>query len=502
MHSRDHEEPLAHRRTIDAVRVFVIAIVLLLTVSLGLYGWRGVQPLVVQTVRVERATVQVGYDEDGFVRSDVEAKVAARTAGRIRSIDARDGSSVTRGQTIATLDASEIRAAIDAADADAARARAVLDDTITSVRAATQTADSDLDAARAQLDTAVARRDEVVSGAREAERARARALKAQADTAAWEARRSYQREDRLFKAGYVPQRQLDAAWSALRQAEARQRQAAAEWRLVEEGPRAEDRRAAEAQVAQAHAVMATASARLDKARAGQSQVRAARAALASADARARQSRAALADVELRVPFSGSLVLQDVAVGDVVAPGTLLARVVDPTRVYVEAQIDERDMAGVRLGMTVRVTCDSWTDQTFEGRLVRMQGEAIQKRRGLASAAREEDRIFKARVEVSDPKHLLHPGMTVYAQVVTDTLEDVLVLPREAVQPRGAEWVVWRVENGRAWPRVVTLGAREVRRVQVKSGLEAGDEVVVAGREKLTDGSRVLPMVSAPPAPTP
>lgn len=484
------------------MRVFVVAVLVFLTVSLGLYLWRGAQPERVQTVSVDRATLQVGYDEDGFVRSDVEAKVAVRTAGRLVSLDARDGLPVQKGQTIATLDPGETQAAIDAADAEVARSRAVLDDTAATVRAATDTADADLAAARAGLDTAVARRDEVVTGSREAERQRARALKSQADTAVWEARRTYQRESRLFKAGYVPQRQLDAAWSAQRQAEARQRQAEAEWRLVEEGPRVEERRAAEAQVAQARAGVATAASRLEKARAGRSQIDAARAAVAAAEARARQARVLLRDVVLAAPRSGSLVLQDVSVGDVMAPGTIVARVVDPTRVYIEAQIDERDMAGIRMGMPVRVTCDTWPDETFEGRLVRMQGEAVQKRRGLTSAGREEDRIFKTRVEVSDRKHHLHPGMTVYVQVVTETLENVLVLPREAVQPVGAEWVVWRVENGRAYTRKVTLGAREVRRVQVKSGLEAGDEVVVAGREKLTEGSAVRVAPQAPPASTP
>lgn len=484
------------------MRVFIAAILVLLCVSVALYLWQGSRPVAVQVVPVERATLQVGYDEDGFVRSDVEAKVAPRVAGRVRSIDARDGAEVVRGQTIATLDARELEAAIAAAEADAARARAAFDDTVATVRTGLDGATADVTAARSALAVAEARRDQVRSGARDAERERARALKAQADAAAWEARRTWQREDRLFKAGYVPQRQLDAAWSVLRQAEARQRQAQAEWRLVDEGARAEERRTVEAQVAQARAAVDAARSRVERARAGDAQIAAARATVQAAEARARQARAQRSDVVLAAPFSGSLVLQDVAVGDVLAPGTLVARVVDPRRVYVEAQIDERDLSGVRIGMPVRVTTDSWPDAVFTARLTAMQGEAIQKRRGFSSAVREEDRVFKTRVEVEDPSHRLRPGMTVYVQIVTETLRNVLVLPREAVQPVGETWVAWRVEGGRAFRKTITLGAREVRRVQVTSGLSEGDAVVVAGREKLVEGGAVQTSDSSAPAPSP
>jgi RND family efflux transporter MFP subunit len=472
------------------VRVFVVVVLVLIAASVGIYVWRGAQPIAVQAVKVQRGSIEVGYDEDGYVRSEVEAVVAARISSRVKSIEARDGTPVVAGQTIATLDPSEIQAAIDAADAEVARARAVLDDTSVGVRTSLDAADAELAAARASLEAASARRDQVASGPRPEERERALAVRAQADAAVWEAQRQFGREQKLYKAGYVPQRQLDAAQSTLRQAQARQREVEAAYRLVDEGARVEEKRSAEAGVAQARAEVATAQARVDKAAAAQPQVAAARAALAAAEARARQARAQLHDVVLTAPSGGSLVLQDVKVGDVVAPGTVVARIVDPNRTWVETQIDERDVAGVHLGMAVRVTSDTWPDLTLDGRLVRMQGEAVLKRRGVTSAGREEDRVFKGRVEVQDPQHKLRPGMSVYAQIVTEKVKDVLLVPREAVVPEGAEWIAWGIRNGRAVKQKVTLGARDPRRVQVTSGLAEGDEVVIGGRELITDGCAV------------
>lgn len=479
------------------MRIFVLVVLLVVAAGFGIYAWRGTQPVDVQVVRVERGAIQVGPDEDGLVRSDVEGIVAVRLAGRIRSLDVRDGAAVRAGQVIATLDPSEIQASVDAAEAEASRASAVLDDTAAAVRTSIEAAGADIAAASANVSAAQARRDEVVNGPRPAERDRALAARSQTRSTVWEARRQYVRTHKLFKMGYVPQRELDAAQSNLRQATARDRQSRAEWRLVDDGSRAEEKRSAEAQLRQARAVLRNARARLDRAQAAEPQVAAARASMVAAHARAQQARAQLKDVLLSAPASGTATLQDVSVGDVVAPGTVIARIVDPKRTWIETQIDERDVGGVRTGMPVRITSDTWPDLTLDGRLVSMQGEAILKRRGVTSAGREEDRIFKSRVEVRDAQRRLRPGMSVYVQIITHTVNDALLVPREAVAPQGAVWVVWVADNGRAVRRTVTLGARDVRRVQVTTGLNGGDAVIVGGRERLHDWGPVRVTEIAP-----
>src|SRR5687768_8767655 len=97
---------LAPLEQAGALRIFIYALALMLALAGSLCYWRASQSIEVRVAKVERADIQLGYDEDGVVRSDVEAVVAAKGAGRVRTLDVRDGETVRAGQTIATLDAA------------------------------------------------------------------------------------------------------------------------------------------------------------------------------------------------------------------------------------------------------------------------------------------------------------------------------------------------------------------------------------------------------------
>ncbi len=471
------------------MKIFAIFVALILLCGLGIAYWRTHQPVAVSVVKVTRDTIEVGCDEDGTVRSNTEGVVAARISSRVRSISVHDGARVSAGQVIATLDESAVRAAIEAADADAARAADQLRETHVNVRSEVQRAETGVAEARAALARARAQQARVEHGPLPAERARARAVQSQTQAALWEARRQYQRARKLYGEGYVPLREVDATRAAWRQARSRVRQSEADLQLVTDGSRTEDRRAAAAEVAQQEAGVAQALATLARADSAAPQMEAAAAAFQAAQARAQEARAQLRDVVLTAPCNGTCNLAtDVSVGDVVAPGTLIARVVDPSRLYVEAQIDERDMAAVHVGMKALMTSDTWPDLTFAGRLIRIGSEAMQKRSTSMTAGREEDRIFKGRITLSDPRNRLRPGMSLYVDLITRTVRNALVVPREALVAETGS--VWAVEGGCAVQRSLQLGVRDARRVQVKSGLRDGDEVIIGGRELLREGIRV------------
>ncbi|MBM3460881.1 MAG: efflux RND transporter periplasmic adaptor subunit [Armatimonadetes bacterium] len=471
------------------MKIVAWALGVLLVVGAALFFWRSSQALDVRVARVERGDVRIGFDEDGVVRSDVEAVVAPRVAARVLSIEVKDGDRVRRGQVLARLDSSEVDAAIQAADADTARARAALSESSQVTIHELDTARADRDAAAAAVASAKARRDQVVRGPRREERERAVAQRHAAEAAAWEARRAADRYQKLYDQGYTPLRQVDAAQAAQRQAEARLREADATVRLLQAGSTAEDIRAADAAVRQAEAALQAAEARVRRVAANE-QVAAGRATVTASEAKARQLRTQLADLVLTAPRDGVASVQDFAVGDVVPAGRALVRVVEPGKTYVEAMIDEMDMADIREGLPVLVTSDAWPDKTFNGRLLQLQGEAVLKRRAVGETGREDDRAFKGRVVVDDPEKKLRPGMSVYVQVITGDVKNVLTVPREALAPRGTEWFVWRVEGKRAERRKVETGARDVRRVEIKSGVAEGDPVIISGHDVLQEGAAV------------
>ena len=473
------------------MRAFLwIVLVASVACALLFWWWRDAAALEVGTEHPRRGTLQVGADEDGVVRSGVESVVASRTAGRIRDIRVKDGERVRAGQVVAVLDGSELEAQLEEARAEVRRARAQVTDVQATIRSHVETAGADVQSAQAARIAASARCDMLVNGSRPEDRHRAEALHQQADAALWEAQRHEQRARRLFDQGYVPQKDLDAARSTLRQAQARQKAAAADLARVRNGSRPEEIREARASVAQATAGIEAAQARLRKANKGEAQVTAALSAVEAAQARVRQLETRQRDVTLAAPRQGVVTLEDVSVGDVVAAGMAVARIVDPQQTWVEAWIDENDLRAVREGLAVLVTTDAWPDETLQGQLKLIRGQAVSRRRGDVVGGRGEDRIFKARVEVVDPKHRLRPGMTVYLQLVTGVHKDVLTLSREAVSPHEDGWMAWVLKGDRAEARPVVLGARDARKVEVKSGLTESDTVIVGGRDLLKPGMRV------------
>ena len=109
----------------------------------------------------------------------------------------------------------------------------------------------------------------------------------------------------------------------------------------------------------------------------------------------------------------------------------------------------------------------------------------------------------------DPGRLLKPGMFVEVRLATEVRPEAVVIPEESVLPLSGGDYVWVVEDGRAGRRSVELGVRTPGTVEVRSGIGPGEQVVVGGLERLSEGAPVRPLAEAsgagPPAaesPTP
>ena len=100
------------------------------------------------------------------------------------------------------------------------------------------------------------------------------------------------------------------------------------------------------------------------------------------------------------------------------------------------------------------------------------------------------RALRAEVEVDNREALLRPGMFVEVTVVVERRIDVAVVPREAVTDRGGRRVVFVLTGQRVALREVELGLGDDEVVEIRSGVEPGDRVVLRGHETLTDQTRV------------
>jgi membrane fusion protein (multidrug efflux system) len=166
-------------------------------------------------------------------------------------------------------------------------------------------------------------------------------------------------------------------------------------------------------------------------------------------------------------------------GQLIAQGTLLASVAPTSSLIADVDLVGQDLATVREGLKARVRHHAWTDDRFDGLVIR-----------LAPSLDPTTRTLRAEVAVENPDGNLRPGMFVEVTIIAERRADVPVVPREAVTERGGRKVVFVLEGQKVERRDVALGLGDDDVVEIRQGLEPGERVVVRGIETLTDNQRV------------
>jgi HlyD family secretion protein len=260
------------------------------------------------------------------------------------------------------------------------------------------------------------------------------------------ARRSYDRAQQLSEQKLVAQNQLDDARSALEQAENRQR-------------------------------------------AARTQLLIARAKVAEAEANVAQARAAveraveeLANATIKAPIRATVLTRDVEIGSPVssilnlgANATLVMTLGDIEKVFVRGKVDEADIGRVRLGQSAKITTESFRDKVFQGRVTQISPIGVEK---------DNVTTFEVEVSIDNPGQELKANMTANAEIILEQYPDSLLVPEAAVtfdDARNAfvDLVDPGAKNGRR-RTPVKVGVGNGTKLQIVSGVKAGDKVVLPG----------------------
>lgn len=311
-----------------------------------------VAALVVAAVAVAVWLTQRGGNGGALAASGTveatNADLGFNLAGRIASVEVREGDRVRAGQVLARLDDAELRARKSAAEA--------------------------------QLTAAEAALREMERGARPEELAQVRAAERAAAERLEDARRDVGRARRLFEGGAVSQESLDKAETMYQVASSAYDQAREQRQLVEAGPRSE---------------------RVEVQRA---MVRQARAAL-------EQVEAALDHAVVEAPFDGVVTVRHRNVGETVGPGQPVVTVLDPDDRWIRIYVPENQVGRVSIGQAAEITSDSYPDRTYRGRVVFIASEAEFTPRNVQTPEERVKLVYAVRVEItSDPDLQLKPGL--------------------------------------------------------------------------------------------
>ncbi|MCJ2179088.1 efflux RND transporter periplasmic adaptor subunit [Novosphingobium album (ex Hu et al. 2023)] len=194
---------------------------------------------------------------------------------------------------------------------------------------------------------------------------------------------------------------------------------------------------------------------------------AARAQVAALEAR-------LDQMTVRAGISGVVLKRDVEPGDLAVPGKTLMQLGDPAQVRITATVDERDIVRVHPGQVALLSTDALPGKVIRGRV-----------REITPGGDPSQRAFRVRIGL-DPGTSLPFGLTLEINVITREHDKALLVPAGAV----AGGKVWVVRDGRAAQIPVRTGITGTEKVEIVSGLKAGDSVIVNPPEGLKDGARV------------
>jgi len=209
-------------------------------------------------------------------------------------------------------------------------------------------------------------------------------------------------------------------------------------------------------------------------------------AQAQVDSTRAQVAAKLATIQkksIRAPFDGELGIRIINPGKFVAPGDPIIDLVSLDPIFAEYTLPERNLGEIGDQQEVIVTVAAWPDKQFPGKIS-----------AISPIIQQNSRSVRVRALFSNPDRLLRPGMFAEVSTLLPEKDAVMTLPERAItyNPYGNSVFVIDEDQGMKTVRrvQVTTGTVTDGRIEIISGLAAGDEVVTDGHNKLRNGQPV------------
>jgi len=405
----------------------------------------------VQTGKVLKQDISAVVTASGEIKPQTFVNVGANAMGRITRLFVKEGEKVKKGRILAQLE--NVQSAAD----------------VEQMKATLASSQTDAIAAEAALKTA-----------------RARTNSSQADLA--RAKLDYERAEGLYKNQLIARQEYDSKKAAYEVADA---------------VAAQD----QASVAQSRAQVDSAHARVTQARAQLTRV-----------------SDVLSKTVYSAPFDGVVTNLPVHEGETVvmgiqnAPGSTLMTVADMKVITAEVRVDETDIVNVAISSLAEVTIDAIPGRTFKGKVTEIGDNAIIRSTGVSTSqstvGSQEAKDFKVVITLENPPDTLRPGLSATAKITTGSEHDVLTIPIQALtmrdknaleeqknkskgvkasplpspQPKkdsqDVQGVFVVTKNKKAEFREVKTGLTGATDIQVKSGLQEGDEIITGSYKVL------------------
>jgi HlyD family secretion protein len=312
-------------------------------------------------------------------------RVGSKVAGRIDKVLVREGDSVQPGQVLITFDDKELQAALEQSRASAEKAqRGYRPEEIAEARAAAAQARADFDLKKNGY-----RKEDIAVAQADLDRTKADEVRTHLDFGRYEA---------LAKKDLVSKQQRDTAEANWKVASAQLESVQHKLEELEQGYRPEEIASAEARYQQAQAT-------LEKLQRGnrREDVQLAKAAYAYDEARFRER-------QVVAPSAAIVEVLDVRPGDLIAPNTPVATLLERDQIYVRIYIPETEIGRVQVGQKTEVRVDSFKNQVFNGIVEQINQQAEFLPRNVQTREERVHQVFGIKIRIDDPSGRVRAGM--------------------------------------------------------------------------------------------
>lgn len=417
-------------------------------------------PIAVDVAIVTRKTLTAREVLDGQIDPYLQAAVAPQQSGTLVAVYAAEGDRVRKGEVLAKIDDTVLRANLTQQQGAAAQSAAKLAQAQIQLPITDVSAKSAFEQAQRTLE--LARKQRIADAAN-----------------VGNAKLTFESDQTLLQQGYVSQTTFAAANAAY--VAAQQTLASDEDKLAQ----------AEAEVRQARQSLAGTPL--------QRQVIAEnRGALQQADGRIEQYRAAIGQTILIAPFDGVVTARNLDPGAFAGPNQAIFTIAQLDPVYVDFNLKDADLASVAIGTRVTFSTSAEPDRLYTGTVASVNAQPIS---GTL--------LYRARIVEPNPRGVLRGGLQVGVQIVKNVSADVLTVPRGALSQNGSGGTIYAIVSGPAAnpgepaqhvakELTVHLGLQTETDIAISGpGIQAGLPVVLGQVDNLHDGA---PVSFASPAP--
>lgn len=185
------------------------------------------------------------------------------------------------------------------------------------------------------------------------------------------------------------------------------------------------------------------------------------------------------DMVIRAAIGGEIGGKSISIGQYVNPGSTLGNIKNNSSIKAVIHLLQDDLERVSAGQTVTLKLKEKDDKTYQGVV-----------ETIAASADSQSRVFDCLIKFNNTDGALNSGITGYIDISGQNKNKIVAVPMSAVTGSEGDYSVYTIKDKKAQKVTVTIGAMSEDLVEITSGIQEGDKIIVSNLSSLQDGDKV------------